>query len=371
MRQRTGEGVKKAVTHGAGVATLRQLKKFDVYNKVQEDYVIQTGSGGIVSLISVVTMLMLFLTAFHEYLRVEVVDHIIVDTMSDQQLPIGVNITFPHLRCEEVFVDTVDSRQESHSDVHGTMQKTVINADWSIGKPPEAGACGSCMDAQEYDEKRCCNTCVELKEAYSEAGIPYFHVLDTAPQCKDAVGCRIHGDVLVAKVSGNFHVALGKSTVSNGHLIHEFNMKDLAGGFNTSHYIHRISFGERKQGIDSMLEGTAKIVGEGAYMFHYYIKLVPTVYTASDGSFIYTHQYSVTDKSKNVMPRKGVLEGLPGVFFVYHFTPFMVQKIEKVQPLSQFLVSICAIIGGVYTVASMIDSLLYKSYKSLKQVPNY
>ncbi|CAK9010378.1 unnamed protein product [Durusdinium trenchii] len=59
---------------------------------------------------------------------------------------------------------------------------------------------------------RCCNTCQELKEAYQEMGMPYFHILDTAMQCRNSVGCRVHGDVLVSKVGGNVHVALGKST---------------------------------------------------------------------------------------------------------------------------------------------------------------
>merc|ERR1719284_1371263 len=199
-----------------------------------------------------------------------------------------------------------------------------------------------------------------------EAGLPYYHVLDTAPQCKDAVGCQTHGDVLVSKVGGNVHVALGKSTVRDGKHVHEFNIKDVSDGFNTSHSIHRLEFGQRVEGVLSPLEGTTKIVKHGAYMFHYYIKLVPTLFSGR-GRTVYTHQYSVTDSEKNVMVRKGELAGLPGVFLVYEFTPFMVQKIEKPQPLSHFLTSVCAIIGGVFTVAGMIDAMLYKSVKGFKK----
>merc|ERR1712151_434390 len=119
--------------------------------------------------------------------------------------------------------------------------------------------------------------------------------------------------------------------------------------------------------MGSPLEGTTKIVKHRTYMFHYYIKLVPTLFTGSD-RVIYTHQYSVTDAGKNVMVKKGELTGLPGVFLVYEFTPFMVQKINKVVPLSHFITSVCAIIGGVFTVAGMIDAVLYRSYKNLKKV---
>jgi hypothetical protein len=370
MRQRTGDGVKKAESKGRAASTMAELKKFDVYRKVHDDYRIQTRSGGALSLFSIIAMTLMFLTELNSYLTVEVVDHIIVDTTLNQKLPIGMNITFPHLRCDEISVDTVDSMGENQVDVHGAMHK--VNLDirgYHVERTPERknkGGCGSCLEAQEYDEKRCCNTCQELKDAYTEVGLPYYHVLDTAVQCKDAVGCQISGDVLVSKVGGNVHVALGKSTVRDGKHVHEFNIKEVSDGFNTSHSIHRLDFGERVANTYSPLEGTAKIVKHGAYMFHYYIKLVPTLFNGRDSQLTYTHQYSVTDSEKNVMVRKGELSGLPGVFLVYEFTPFMVQKIEKPQPLSHFLTSVCAIIGGVFTVAGMIDAMLYKSYKGFK-----
>lgn len=51
------------------------------------------------------------------------------------------------------------------------------------------------------------------------------------------------------------------------------------------------------------LEGTSRIVRAGAGMFHYYIKLVPTLYSGRDGTTTYTNQYAVTDSAKNVMVR--------------------------------------------------------------------
>ena len=72
------------------------------------------------------------------------------------------------------------------------------------------------------------------------------------------------GDVLVGKVGGNIHVALGKSTIRDGKHVHEFNIQDVTDGFNTSHTIHRLEFGERVSGVQSPLEGTAKVVKQGA-----------------------------------------------------------------------------------------------------------
>ena len=123
MHKRSGEAVKKALANRAAFATLREVKKFDVHSKVHEDYRVKTRSGGMVSLLSMFAILLLFLTELSGYLNPEVVDHIIVDTTLDQRLPIGVNITFPNLHCEDVYVDTIDSRQEAHADVHEACRR--------------------------------------------------------------------------------------------------------------------------------------------------------------------------------------------------------------------------------------------------------
>lgn len=354
---------------------ISQLKQFDVYSKVHDDYSIKTRSGGAISLVALLAMVILFISELNQYLTVEVIDHIIVDTTLNQKLAIGVNITFAHLRCDEVSVDTVDSTGENQADVRGGIVKIELDAQGRVSRGDHQAADGECLDcleAKEYMDSRskaegqqfCCNSCQELKDAYNAIGLPYYHILDTAPQCKDSIGCRITGDVSVAKVGGNMHVALGKSTIRDGKLVHDFNIKDVTDGFNTSHQIHRLRFGEAVPGVDSPLEGTTKICSDGAWMFHYYVKLVPTLFTGQN-KVVYTHQYSVTDSAKNVMVRNDELSGLPGVFVVYEFNPFMVQKVEKVVPLSHFLTSVSAIIGGIFTVAGLIDGLLYRGLRKV------
>lgn len=93
-------------------------------------------------------------------------------------------------------------------------------------------------------------------------------------------------------------------------------------------------------------------------MFHYYIKLVPTVYTDRYGKELYTNQYSVTDSARNVQVRTGELSGLPGLFIVYDFSPFLMQKVEHVHPWSYIFTSICALIGGVFTIASLVEMVV-------------
>lgn len=345
-----------------------KMKALDAYSKVHSDHTVQTNTGGLISIISIFLMAILFLSQLLNYLTVEVMDHIVVDTTLNQKLPIGLDITFPNLRCDEVSVDTVDSTGDNQVDVSGTLHKQSLDAQGKESKELSSD-CLSCFGAAEYltehDLPTCCNTCSELKEAYRTAQLAYQDVMGTAPQCVDRQGCRIHGDVLVSKVAGNIHVAMGKSKIRDGRHVHEFNMQDLDDGFNTSHVMHRLDFGADVPGIRSPLEGVSKIVKRGAFMFHYYIKLVPTSYGNGDESErIYTHQYSVTDTSKNVLSPSKDLTGLPGVFFVYDFNPFLIQKIEKRVPFTHFLTSVCAIIGGIFTVAGIMDSFIFRVTKT-------
>merc|ERR1719440_2693973 len=159
-------------------------------------------------------------------------------------------------------------------------------------------------------------------------------------------------------MSGNLHVALGRSTVRDGKHVHEFNVHEVSDGFNTSHSINSITFGDQVPGVGSPLDGTTKIVKHGAFMFHYYIKLVPTVFIGRWGEEIYTNQYSVHDSARNVQVRTGELSGLPGVFIVYDFSPFLMRKTEKAKPWSYIFTSICAIIGGVFSIAMLVEMIV-------------
>eukprot|EP01067_Filipodium_phascolosomae_P001305 Filipodium_phascolosomae@DN1879_c0_g1_i2.p2 len=99
-------------------------------------------------------------------------------------------------------------------------------------------------------------------------------------------------------------------------------------------------------------------------MFHYYLKLVPTEWwPAGAPKAVKTHQYSVTESEKDVLVRQGSVNGLPGVFLVYDFNPFLVVKQQETKPLSHFLTSVAAIIGGVFTLASLLDSVVYSGVR--------
>jgi hypothetical protein len=104
-----------------------------------------------------------------------------------------------------------------------------------------------------------------------------------------------------------------------------------------------------------------------AISYSYFLKVVPTTYEYIDRKFINnTYQYSVTKSFKRISPNNPGSQ-LPGVFVNYELSPIMVKFIEKSQTFTHFLTGCCAIIGGLFTVAGMLDAFTFKYYSLYKK----
>ena len=56
-----------------------------------------------------------------------------------------------------------------------------------------------------------------------------------------------------------------------------------------------------------------------------------------------------------------------GAFFIIEISPLLIKYEEYRKPLTHFLTDICAVVGGVFTVAGMIDGLLYSASRRFLQ----
>jgi hypothetical protein len=52
---------------------------------------------------------------------------------------------------------------------------------------------------------------------------------------------------------------------------------------------------------------------------------------------------------------------------MYDLSPIMVKFTEYRPSLAHFLTSMCAIIGGVFTIAGLVDSFIYHGMRSIKK----
>jgi hypothetical protein len=91
-------------------------------------------------------------------------------------------------------------------------------------------------------------------------------------------------------------------------------------------------------------------------MYQYYVKVVPTRYKHLDGREVASNQYSVTEHVRHLSPGSG--RGMPGIYLYYQLSPLQAVFEERSQPVFRFLTSVCAIVGGSFTVMGIIDALV-------------
>lgn len=56
----------------------------------------------------------------------------------------------------------------------------------------------------------------------------------------------------------------------------------------------------------------------------------------------------------------------PGVWFRYDFSPILVRVVETRTGFLSLCVSLCAIVGGVYALAGIVDQVLHRSLQARK-----
>jgi len=109
-------------------------------------------------------------------------------------------------------------------------------------------------------------------------------------------------------------------------------------------------------------------------MFQYFVKVVSNDFSTLDGHRVSSHQYSYTSHARDVREAfhtknsEGIetthgFDARPGVFFHVDVSPMQIIHMEKRKPFAHFLTTLCAIVGGVLTVASLVDAAVFKVRK--------
>ncbi|XP_041976011.1 endoplasmic reticulum-Golgi intermediate compartment protein 3 isoform X2 [Aricia agestis] len=335
---------------------INKFKDLDAYAKTLEDFRIKTAVGGFITVIGAIIMGCLIMSEIFTYMQPNVSEELFVDTSRGHKLRINFDIIVPRISCDYFVLDAMDSSGEQHLQIEHNIQKRRLSLDGvPIEEPKKTEilssstvkqntseernkiTCGSCYGAA-LNESQCCNTCEDVKEAYRlrRWALPD---LSTIEQCKNdesleksnlalKEGCQIFGYMEVNRVGGSFHLAPGKSYTSNHVHVHDV-QPFSSSVFNTTHIIKHLSFGtDIKSGNTAPLDGVVGLAKEGAVMFQYYLKIVPTMYVNLDKTVLYTNQFSVTRHIKAVS-NINMESGMPGAFFNYELSPLMIKYTEK------------------------------------------
>ncbi|XP_078157159.1 protein disulfide isomerase-like 5-4 [Carex rostrata] len=186
-------------------------------------------------------------------------------------------------------------------------------------------------------------------------------------------GCRIEGFVGVKKVPGNLVI----SARSNSHSFDSSTM-------NMSHYVSQLSFGRRLSAeMLYQIKRLAPLTGDGhdrlagkSYITHdgesnavitieHYLQLVKTEVVTKRASRErkLLEEYEYTAHSSLVHSTH-----IPVAKFHFEPSPMQVLVTEVPKSFSHFITNLCAIIGGVFTVAGILDSILHNTIRLIKKV---
>ncbi|KAJ7514354.1 hypothetical protein O6H91_23G040500 [Diphasiastrum complanatum] len=184
-----------------------------------------------------------------------------------------------------------------------------------------------------------------------------------------AGGCRIEGFVKVKKVPGNLIIAARSGS-------HSFD----ASAMNMTHFVAYFSFGRKLswrmvkefRRLAPYLEAKEERLTEGAFIsehenitHEHYLQVVKTevVSLKTNEEYKLLEEYEYTAHSNVLQTRQ-----VPYVKFHYELSPMQVVIKENSKSFSHFLTNLCAIIGGVFTVAGILQSMLQNAIGMVKKV---
>ena len=299
-------------------------RALDFNVKGTETSQVRTALGGVVTMASACLCFVLLVSELVSFARVEVVNHMTVDSTEPSlatTVPINFHITFPLVPCKDISFTVESTRGDS----------VVQLSEENVRKDPARG-----------DETSIRPT-------------------------PGTVGCTVQGTLYTGKVAGEFRINLGEDVPLQLAPMVAVEEKTNF----TSHVLHHFSVGERKKGKAYPLDGLETIPdGQGHYLYN--LRIIPTVEKPLYGGPTFNYEFAFQEslhKGVRLSPGMSALTlTAPGIHFFYDFYPVMVEYTHQRMPFLQFVTSVLAVIGGIFTMSNIVDSILYQSSRVIKKL---
>mmetsp|Transcript_18103 Transcript_18103/g.23814 ORF Transcript_18103/g.23814 Transcript_18103/m.23814 type:complete len:461 (-) Transcript_18103:301-1683(-) len=177
-------------------------------------------------------------------------------------------------------------------------------------------------------------------------------------------GCMLSGFLTVNRVPGNFHIEAHSK-------YHDLDPTMT----NLSHVVNHLSFGEPLRGRQlsvlksvpedmkqmSPLDGNSYINDDFHQSYHHFLKVVNTNYEVTKRP-VKGYQLLATSQIMHYDVNE-----IPEARFSYTISPMGVVIKKGSRKWYDFITSICAIIGGTFTVIGVLDAMFYRLLKGNKQ----
>lgn len=311
--------------------SIRTLKGFDLFRKIDADYSKQTVLGAFITLVALSVMTTMFLKEFIDFNQSTITQQTVIDTdRGAKMLQINLNITFHHMPCVILSLDQTDALGVLKEDITGAVQKIRLTSEGEI-----------------------------IQEASNIKQISSY-ILNHEQ-------CRIEGILSVSKAPGNFHFSSHakedimssltpelKSHISGQHTINSL----FFGRVYKNQYISQV-FGTGEQTDFSPYDGFSVQANRGdVERYEYYLNIIPVQYIDQFHSETqFSYKFVMNSSSWKIEAPYS------SVYFRYNIENITMKYTLVYKSLSSFLTHICAITGGAFAVIGIIHSILQNLIK--------
>jgi hypothetical protein len=186
-------------------------------------------------------------------------------------------------------------------------------------------------------------------------------------------GCQLSGHLLLHRVPGNFHIQ-ARST-----------QHDLAPHMtNVSHVVHSMYIGDPmaqiriKEGKANVPEGVKRKIApmdDNVYVtydlheaYHHYLKIVSTNVEGLQVGNRDLRVYQIVENSQLAYYQKEIV---PEAKFIFDLSPISVSYRQKSRTWYEYLTSVMAIIGGIFTVVGMLEASIQTAMSKARRATRF
>lgn len=196
---------------------------------------------------------------------------------------------------------------------------------------------------------------------------PYNAVHDIKRALVDGEQCHVRGKIHVYKVTGKVQFSFNSKIFFVEELRRQY--PEEAALLKLTHVLKSLTFGDVAQHLHILFRFGAtdhtkfdmmNLVNDNVYAhdlerkdYFYFLKLVPHIFIdeISDEEFK-SYSYSLNHNSKASQNDIGLIS------MIFDFTPVNMKITKHRRDLPRFLVSLCAIVGGVFVIFGLLNRFL-------------
>lgn len=335
---------------------MKGLQSFDLFQKVSVENVVKpTLTGSIISISAIILIFILIIQELRDYFSPSIKkDSVILQDNQDQAtIDMNFSLKLYNIPCAMLSMDQEDLIGAHKLDIKNTITKTRM----------------------DKNNEKILGSYIPYKTDLMEKSI------------LAGESCFINGHLPIGKAPGDIHLSFHPYREVYDFLTRtESKVKDK---FSLSHRFLFLNFGDKK-----LNEKIVSIFGENEHTqllsssrdhmvdypnfdtqyipsdpnsiqkfnYDYYIKLIPHIfYHESKDEEYEAYQFAISFKSRPTEE-----DEMPIIMINYDHSPITMKITLKKKYISTFLIHICAIIGGVYAMFSILNRILLNLVEGFK-----